>query len=188
MSTMSDKPAALTAIADLPRPSFAEQKNAVLGARVADTVAIADRWTLVADLLDELITDYDAHVAEGAARASTARQLQDVMDAFDVLGAEARTNAEVLDDLATEITIAQARMATIWNEYECDRAQAQAASLGLVERRYAGRAAREVWYPLDGSIESAATSLRPVQAEGSARDVASFDGAGYENVVRLTTN
>lgn len=178
MSTMSDHPAQLHR--DEP-PPISKQREIVLSAEAATTAALGEQWRQVADLLDQLVSDYDDHLESGVdepARAGARQQLQQVMDAFDVVGASARRNAEVLEDIAAEITIAQARMTSIWNEYEAERAPVHSSiATGLVDRRYTARAAREVWYPLDGAVGVAAARLRPI---GSGADHAS------DSVIPLT--
>lgn len=159
MSTLSDHPARLPF--DPRPPAIDAQRAEVLGVDPRDTAAASARWELVADLLDDLVTDYDERLESGASdddRAAAGAVLQEVMNGFDVVGAVARRNAEVLDELATEITLAQARMNALWNEYTADAARADVPRLN--ERRYTMRAAREVWYPLDGDVRAAAATLR----------------------------
>lgn len=177
---MSDHPAQLRR--DDP-PSIAQQRQIVLSAEAANTAELGERWREVADLLDELVADYDEHLEsepDAPARAGAGAQLQRVMDAFDLVGAAARHNAEVLEDLASEITIAQARMTSIWSEYESERAPMHSRiATGLLDRRYSTRAAREVWYPLDGAASSAAARLHAFDAAEAHEPVS-------ESIIPLT--
>ncbi|WP_153503070.1 hypothetical protein [Cumulibacter manganitolerans] len=166
-------------------PQIGAQRDALAAARPARTAQVGEQWELVADLLDELVSRYDDLLEDGpSAQTATAAgaALQDVMDAFDVLGAVSRHNSEVLDDVATELTIAQARMTTIWSDYEAERAAGELAQrAGSIERRYTARAAREVWYPLDGHIADAARRLR----QAPARPGQPATGASCSSVVPL---
>lgn len=165
MSTVSDQPAG--AASGFPLPGMDDQR-AVVAAAPADSAAQASaQWQTVADLLDTLVNDYEEGLAGPADRGAgpaAGQELQAVLDAFDVVGSAARINAEVLDDLATEITLAQARMTAIWNEYHEERDHPSDVATGLVERRYATRSGREVWGPLDDELAGGATRLRVVSA------------------------
>lgn len=159
MSTQSEVRPAVTGQV----PGVREQRDQILSSPAQDTGRIAASWHAVADLLDELVADYEDHLEAGVAGpASTAAAMTlcRILDGFDVVSAAARRNSEVLDDLATEMTIAQARMATIWNELEAERLQTEHRGSAALERGYAARAAREAWYPLLADLAAAGRRLQ----------------------------
>jgi hypothetical protein len=150
-------------------PSVTRQYQDVMSCSAGETGQVAVTWQQLAELLDELVTQYDEHLEcghRGESDRAAADALSDVLDGFDVAAAVARGNAEVLDDLATEITIAQARMRAIWNEMEADLAGQTPLSAVALERSYSARAAREAWYPLDGDLTAARDRLQVVRGEG----------------------
>lgn len=164
MSTMSDEQG--WAGHDAPPPlAISAQRKVVLDFEAGETALLGARWREVADLLDAVVADYEEHLENGACaaqRADAGHALEQVMAAFDIASATARHNADVLDDAASEITLAQARLGAIWREYESERGAASPAASERTDRRFGMRSAREVWYPLDGAIAEASARLRPV--------------------------
>ncbi|WP_134323275.1 hypothetical protein [Cumulibacter soli] len=120
---------------------------------VGDTEAAAHGWERLADLLDVLVDEYEHHLGTDADAIAAQAALTDVLDGFDVVSASARRNAEVLDDLAVDLTLAHARMAAIGRESEN-------LNEPTASRHSMARADREVQHPLDGSIGEARDRLR----------------------------
>ena len=153
-----------------PAPPVSRQHEQILAGSATDTGRVALTWQQLAGLLDDLVTHYDrclesATGTSNAADPALAETLADVLDGFDVAAAAARRNADVLDDLATEITIAQARVSTIWNELQSDRLRRPRVPAAVLERSYTLRAAREAWYPLNGDLMSARDRLQVVHGD-----------------------
>lgn len=159
MTTQSDvRPATVE-----PVPTVREQRDQILASSAQDTGRAAVGWYRIAELLDELVADYEDHLETAAgdhASTAAAMTLCKVLDGFDVVSAAARRNGEVLDDLATEMTLAQARMTTIWNELEAERQAPGRRDPAALERGYAARAAREAWYPLMADLTAAERRLQ----------------------------
>ncbi|MFV0534677.1 MAG: hypothetical protein ACK5MR_13600 [Cumulibacter sp.] len=120
---------------------------------VGDTEAAARGWERLADLLDVLVDEYEDHLGTDADAIAAQAALSDVLDGFDVVSAAARSNAEVLDDLAVDLTLAHARMAAI-------RRESENLSEPAAVRHSQARADREVQHPLNGSIGEAHDRLR----------------------------
>lgn len=151
-------------------PRVGRQHEQILAVPAEDSGRVAGIWRQLAELLDDLVAVYDDRLAVSPTSAwsqAAAQTLGDVLDGFDVAAAVARSNAEVIDDLATEITIAQARMSAIWRDMQNENRNRTGPGDASLEHSYSARAARDAWYPLTGVLATAHEQLQIVSDDRS---------------------
>lgn len=152
-------------VADPYRRPLAAQRADVMGLSADASTQLSAGWQQIAAWFEDTASAYDATLELLARSPGASPEVQDALEvalaAFDRAGDVAHRNSLVWDDVATEVTLAQARMSVIWVEYQ-DELRTRGVAGGQLSERYSSRSAREVWLPVQAEMHAAGERIQDI--------------------------